>query len=93
MTGELPDHATLYRALSERNPLHDGQVWVCVSSTGIFCRLTCPSRTPKPENCTFRASTDDCLAAGFRACKRCRPLGPMQVDAAPQSRGRRPPGR
>jgi len=74
MSPDQPDHATLYQALLDRDASYDGQVYVCVSSTGIFCRLTCPARKPKQENCTFRTSTADCIAAGFRACKRCHPL-------------------
>ena len=58
-------------------PLRDwfaGQALVCVKTTGIFCRLTCPARTPKRANVEFRALAAECLAAGFRACKRCRPV-------------------
>ncbi len=74
MEAALPDHATLYRALVTRDSRFDGQAYACVSTTGIFCRLTCPARNPKPENCSFRATTAECLAAGFRPCKRCHPL-------------------
>ncbi|MCV2893632.1 bifunctional transcriptional activator/DNA repair enzyme AdaA [Lentibacter sp. XHP0401] len=77
MLFNLPDHATLYQALLDRNESYDGQAYVCVSSTGIFCRLTCPARKPKRENCTFYASVGECIEAGFRACKRCHPLAPM----------------
>ena len=70
----LPDFQTLYAALLARDPRFDGHAFVCVSSTGVFCRLTCPARKPKPENCTFFASTGECIGAGFRACKRCHPL-------------------
>lgn len=48
-----------------------------VTTTGVFCRLTCPARKPKSENCTFYASVGECIEAGFRACKRCHPLKPM----------------
>lgn len=79
MLFDLPDHDTLYRALLERDSSYDGQAYVCVSSTGVFCRLTCPARKPKQENCTFFASVGECLEAGFRACKRCHPLQPMAL--------------
>ena len=69
----LPDDATLYAALLARDPGYEGKVWVCVRTTGIFCRLTCPARKPLAKNCEFHASREDCLAAGFRACMRCRP--------------------
>jgi AraC family transcriptional regulator, regulatory protein of adaptative response / methylated-DNA-[protein]-cysteine methyltransferase len=74
MLFDLPDRATLYTALLARDARYDGQAFVCVSSTGVFCRLTCPARKPKPENCTFQATIGACIEAGFRACKRCHPL-------------------
>ncbi len=77
MLFNLPDHDTLYQALLDRDAAYDGQAYVGVSTTGVFCRLTCPARKPKSENCTFYASVGECLEAGFRACKRCHPLQPM----------------
>ncbi len=74
MMFDLPDSPTLYTALLERDDSYDGRAYVCVSSTGIFCRLTCPARKPKYENCTFFATPGECIEAGFRACKRCTPL-------------------
>ncbi|MDC0737877.1 trifunctional transcriptional activator/DNA repair protein Ada/methylated-DNA--[protein]-cysteine S-methyltransferase [Cognatishimia sp. SS12] len=76
MMFDLPDHHTLYDALCARDDRYDGRAWVGVSSTGIFCRLTCPARNPKPENCQFFPSISACIEAGFRPCKRCRPLAP-----------------
>lgn len=46
-----------------------------VTTTGIFCRPTCPSRRPAEQNVTFYPSPAGALGAGFRACKRCAPLG------------------
>lgn len=77
MLFDLPDHDTLYQALLNRDHTYDGRVFVCVASTGIFCRLTCPARKPKAENCTFFETVAQCLERGFRACKRCHPLQPM----------------
>jgi AraC family transcriptional regulator, regulatory protein of adaptative response / methylated-DNA-[protein]-cysteine methyltransferase len=77
MLFDLPDHDTLYNALLDRDGAYDGQAYVCVSTTGVFCRLTCPARKPKSENCTFYATVGECIDAGFRACKRCHPLQPM----------------
>jgi AraC family transcriptional regulator of adaptative response/methylated-DNA-[protein]-cysteine methyltransferase len=74
---DLPDHDTLYIALDQRDDSYEGRVWVGVTSTGIFCRLSCPARTPKPENCQWFTSVGDCIEAGFRPCKRCRPLAPI----------------
>ena len=75
MLFDLPDPDTLYAALLDRDARFDGLVFVCVASTGIFCRLTCPARKPKRENCSFLATAGECLAAGYRPCKRCHPLG------------------
>jgi AraC family transcriptional regulator, regulatory protein of adaptative response / methylated-DNA-[protein]-cysteine methyltransferase len=95
---QLPDDATLHAALLARDPTWEGRAWVCVATTGIFCRLTCPARKPLARNCTFRASVADCIAAGYRPCLRCRPLetpeaaAPMvaalmaALDAAPDRR-------
>ena len=79
MLFELPDDDTLYQALLDRDARYDGQAWVCVSSTRIFCRLTCPARKPRRENCRFVATIAECVSAGFRPCRRC---SPMQAAAA-----------
>ena len=64
----LPDPDTLYAALVAREDRFAGKVLVCVTTTGIFCRLGCPARTPLRRNVEFRGSVADCEAAGFRAC-------------------------
>ncbi|MBY6345947.1 bifunctional transcriptional activator/DNA repair protein Ada [Providencia rettgeri] len=74
MLFDLPDFQTLYTALLSRDERYDGQAFVCVSSTGVFCRLTCPARKPKAEHCSFHATIGECIEAGFRPCKRCHPL-------------------
>jgi len=74
MLFNLPDHNILYQALCNRDETYEGRAYVGVTSTGIFCRLTCPARNPNPENCRFYHSVADCMEAGFRACKRCKPL-------------------
>ncbi len=80
---QLPTHDTLYAALLARDATYDGQAFVGVSSTGVFCRLTCPARKPKSENCTFYPSVMECVEAGYRACKRCHPVAPIaQSDPA-----------
>lgn len=79
----LPDHDTLYKALLARDAAYDGQVYVGVGSTGVFCRLTCHARKPKQENCRFFCSVGECLTAGYRACRKCHPLGPAaEADPA-----------
>lgn len=74
MLFDLPDPETPYAALLARNERFDGQVFVCVASTGVLCRLTCPARKPKRENCTFYSTIGECVEAGYRPCKRCHPL-------------------
>ena len=76
MLFDLPNHKELYQALLKRDPRFDGQTYVAVLTTGVFCRLTCPARKPKPENCTFYSTVAECIEAGFRPCKRCHPLRP-----------------
>lgn len=76
MLFHLPDPDRLYQALLDRDPAYDGQVFVGVSSTGVFCRLTCPARKPKRENCTFFPTVGACIEAGYRPCKRCHPMQP-----------------
>lgn len=71
-----PDFDTLYEALLARDPAYEGRCYVCVSSTGIFCRLSCSARKPKRENCAFHETVAQCIEAGFRPCKRCNPTIP-----------------
>lgn len=78
----LPDAATLYEALLARDARYEGRAYVCVATTGIFCRLTCPARKPLIENCSFRPTIGACIEAGFRPCKRCHPLQPA-AEAEP----------
>ncbi len=74
MTTTLPSDDVLYEALTSRDESYEGTAYVAVRTTGIFCRLVCPARNPKRENCLFLADVGQCLAAGFRPCLRCRPL-------------------
>ncbi len=46
---------------------------IAVRTTGIYCRVGCPARTPHRENIVFMDSAAPAREAGFRACKRCRP--------------------
>jgi AraC family transcriptional regulator of adaptative response / DNA-3-methyladenine glycosylase II len=79
------DANTCYQALVARDARFDGQFFVGVSSTGIYCRPVCGVRVPKRENCRFYPSAAAAEAAGFRPCLRCRPeLAPgyASVDAS-----------
>jgi len=82
MLFQLPDADVLYDALVSRDARFEGRAYVGVTSTGVFCRLTCPARKPKRENCRFLETVALCLEAGFRPCKRCHPMAP-QADADP----------
>lgn len=68
-----------YRAIESRDPRFDGQFVTAVRSTRIYCRPSCPARTPKPVNVSFYATSAAAHEAGYRACKRCLP------EAAPGS--------
>lgn len=68
-----------YRALSARDARFDGWFVTAVLTTGIYCRPSCPARTPRPENVRFLPTAAAAQRDGFRACKRCRP------DASPGS--------
>jgi AraC family transcriptional regulator, regulatory protein of adaptative response / DNA-3-methyladenine glycosylase II len=73
------DFERCYRVLCSRDARFDGWFVVAVSSTGIYCRPSCPAITPRRENVTFLRTAAAAQRAGFRACKRCRP------DASPGS--------
>ena len=74
---EDPDRC--YQAAQSKDARFDGWFFCAVTSTGIYCRPSCPARTPKRENMRFYATAAAAQQAGFRACLRCRP------DATPGS--------
>jgi AraC family transcriptional regulator of adaptative response/methylated-DNA-[protein]-cysteine methyltransferase len=53
----------------------DGAFWYSVSTTGIYCRPSCPSRTANPKNVQLYDTLAAAKATGFRPCKRCKPDG------------------
>ena len=67
------DFDRAYRAVTERDSSQDGRFVTAVRTTGIYCRPSCPARTPLPRNVSFYATADDARAAGYRACRRCHP--------------------
>jgi AraC family transcriptional regulator of adaptative response / DNA-3-methyladenine glycosylase II len=67
------DFAQRYRIVASRDRRFDGQFVTAVTSTGIYCRPSCPARTPKESNVRFYATSAAAHEAGFRACKRCLP--------------------
>jgi AraC family transcriptional regulator of adaptative response/methylated-DNA-[protein]-cysteine methyltransferase len=74
---ELLAAATLndprWAAVALRDRTADGTFVYSVKTTGVYCRPSCGSRTPRPENVAFHASAAAAERAGFRPCKRCRP--------------------
>jgi AraC family transcriptional regulator of adaptative response/methylated-DNA-[protein]-cysteine methyltransferase len=71
-----------YEALLSRNSTYDGIVYFGIRTTGIFCRPVCSARKPKFENCEFFASTQAALLAGYRPCKRCKPMTTFDSKAS-----------
>lgn len=70
----LPPREEMLAALFERDRSYDGLFYAGITTTGVFCRPSCPARDPRPEHVEFYATTREALVAGFRPCKRCRPL-------------------
>jgi AraC family transcriptional regulator of adaptative response / DNA-3-methyladenine glycosylase II len=73
------DHESCYRAVKSKDRRFDGIFYTAVHTTGIYCRPSCPARTPASKNVSFFPTAAAAQAAGFRACKRCLP------DATPGS--------
>jgi AraC family transcriptional regulator, regulatory protein of adaptative response / DNA-3-methyladenine glycosylase II len=73
------DFERCYRAVNSRDQRFDGWFYTGVTSTGIYCRPSCPAVTPKRRNVRFFPSAAAAQRAGLRACRRCRP------DATPGS--------
>ncbi|MGI5145554.1 DNA-3-methyladenine glycosylase 2 family protein [Plantactinospora sp. CA-294935] len=73
------DFERCYRAVDSRDQRFDGWFYTGVTTTGIYCRPSCPAMTPKRRNVRFYPSAAAAQRAGLRACRRCRP------DAAPGS--------
>jgi AraC family transcriptional regulator, regulatory protein of adaptative response / methylated-DNA-[protein]-cysteine methyltransferase len=70
----LPNEAEMREAFLRRDAAYDGIFWAGIRTTGIFCRPSCPARNPRPENLSFFDSPVAAGRAGFRPCRRCRPL-------------------
>lgn len=71
--GEWNVNDEIWRAIVACDPVYDGQIYYGVSTTGVFCKPSCKSRTPKRENVTLYHDPLSPLKAGLRPCKRCRP--------------------
>ena len=75
----IEDFERCYRFMRSRDPRYDGFFVVAVTSTGVYCRPSCPARLPSRRNVRLLPSAAAAQEEGFRACKRCDP------DAAPGS--------
>src|ERR1044072_783832 len=69
---KLNDEAR-WQAVLEHDKKADGQFVYAVSSTGVYCRPTCPSRRPRRDRASFFDTPAAARDAGFRACRRCHP--------------------
>ena len=88
---DIEDTETCYRAVKSRDRRFDGVFYTGVTSTGIYCRPSCPAITPAKKNVTFHRTAAAAQAAGFRACKRCLPdatPGSPDWDVAADTAGR-----
>ncbi len=97
-THTMPLRGEMIEAFLSRDGSYDGVFFTGVRTTGVFCRPTCSAKKPLEKNVEFFSSTQAALIAGFRPCKRCRPMEPTgsrpdwlrdlmrDFDAEPQKR-------
>src|SRR5262245_2971959 len=69
-----PTTREMQKAYLHRDESYDGIFFLAVHTTGIFCRPSCPARKPLPKNVKYFPSAREALFAGYRPCKRCRPM-------------------
>ena len=67
------DQDAAWEAFERRDRAWDGRVIGAVSTTGIYCKPSCPARRPKREHVKFYLDAEAARGAGYRACLRCRP--------------------
>jgi AraC family transcriptional regulator of adaptative response/methylated-DNA-[protein]-cysteine methyltransferase len=82
-TNRQPSYASAeerWRAVLEKDRNADGKFFYSTKTTGVYCRPSCPARTPRRENVAFHESREAAEQAGFRACKRCKPNGPALAE-------------
>src|SRR3954469_23089707 len=82
------DESNAWTSVLERDPSADKRFLYAVSTTGIYCRPSCPSRRPNRNNVRFFSSAEAAERAGFRACQRCRPNQAAGSHDAPIERAR-----
>ena len=97
MMPELPPFSIMDTAFRGRDESFDGLFFAAVTTTGIFCRPSCPARKPLPGNTVYYATAAEALCAGYRPCQRCKPLASSvdpdwaldlleRVEASPERR-------
>ena len=65
-----------WQAFVARDASFEGQFYIAVKTTGVYCRPGCPARLPNRANALFFDTRDEAERAGFRPCKRCKPDQP-----------------
>lgn len=97
-SAKMPPETQMYDALVRRDASYEGIFIVGVRTTGILCRPTCPARKPAARNVEYFRDASAALLAGYRPCKRCRPMEPVGelpewlralVDSVEREPGRR----
>jgi AraC family transcriptional regulator of adaptative response/methylated-DNA-[protein]-cysteine methyltransferase len=74
------DEAEQWAAVTSRDRTADGHFFYSVSTTGVYCRPSCPSRRARREHVRFHLTCAEAERAGFRPCKRCRPTDPAMAE-------------
>lgn len=81
-TVETAEADPRWQQVLARDAAADGRFVYAVRTTGVYCRPSCAARTAKPRNVRFFPTPAEARAAGFRACRRCRPDGPSPAAAS-----------
>jgi AraC family transcriptional regulator of adaptative response/methylated-DNA-[protein]-cysteine methyltransferase len=76
------DDESAWKALAARDHRFDGRFVFAVTTTGVYCRPSCPARRPRRENVRIFAAAQAAEAAGFRSCRRCHPKSARPAPAA-----------
>ncbi len=74
------DTERFWQAVLSKDRQYDGQFVFAVSSTGIYCRPSCPARRARRDRVTFFALPEAAEEAGFRECRRCHPKNVSALD-------------
>lgn len=82
------NEAVAWESVLHRDPSADDRFLYGVTTTGIYCRPSCPSRRPKRDNVAFFSSAESAERAGFRACQRCRPNRAKSLSSRPVEHAR-----